>query len=138
MRCRLAGAAVLLLLTGCSVPSLTSELTLPYTQSWTGSATSDWLNVRGDSYQIDMRMSPPGCASRIRLVGRNEYPVVPLWPQFVPHVLNPSPPASAEWTGFSSHLVAGSYRFEGRAQAGCQWLVRIKRDLPSTPAQAAH
>ena len=128
--------AALFLLGGCSMPLPASQVLIPYTQTWTGTATSEWLNLRGDNYQVDMRMSPPGCATRIQMVGRNEYPVVSLWPQFVPHVLNPSPAASTQWTGFSSQLVAGSYRFEGTAPAKCQWTVSIARDLSNAPARA--
>src|SRR2546425_10838813 len=125
-----------LLLAGCSTPRPTSQVGIPYTQTWSGTATSTWLNLRGDTYNVDTRLSPPGCATRVQLVGRNEYAVVSLWPQFVPHVLNPSPPPSTQWTGFSSQLVAGSYRFEGIAPAGCQWTVSITGNLSDAPAQA--
>ena len=127
----------LVFLSGCSIQLPASQVSIPYTQTWTGTKTSEWLNLRGDTYQVNMRMSPPGCATRIRVVGRNEYPVVSLWPQFVPHVLNPPPPASTQWTGFSSELVAGSYRFEGTAPATCQWTVSIARDLSNAPAPVA-
>lgn len=132
----LAAVASVLLVAGCSLPSLPIATNIPYTASWSGTATSDWLNLRAGSYDVDIRMSPPGCASRIQLVGRNEYPVVPLWPEFVPHVVNPPPPASTQWTGFSSQLVAGSYRFEGTAPAACLWWARITRNLSNLPAQA--
>ena len=128
--------ATVLMIAGCSVPLPTRQVPIPYTQTLTGTATSDWLNVRGDTYQVDTRMSPAGCATRIQMVGRNEYAVVSLWPQFEPHVVNPSPPPSTQWTGFSSQLVAGSYRFEGTAPAGCQWSVSMTRDLSNAPARA--
>ena len=128
--------AGVVLLAGCNTPLPTSQLHIPYTQTWSGTASSAWLNLPGDTYKVDTRLSPPGCAARVQLVGRNEYAVVPIWPQFVPHVPNPSPPPSTQWIGFSSQLVAGSYRFEGIAPAGCQWTVSITRDLSNAPAQA--
>jgi hypothetical protein len=125
------------LLSGCSLPWDARDLPVPYTQTWTGSAQSSWFNLKGDGYEVESRMAPPGCASRIVMAGRNEYEVVTLWPPFATHVRNPLPPPSSQWTGWSTQLVTGSYRLEGTAPTGCQWSVRISRDLSNAPAPSA-
>ena len=40
--CLPAGVATVLLLAGCSVPSLPIPTNIPYTQSWSGTAMSEW------------------------------------------------------------------------------------------------
>lgn len=105
-------------------PQTEGGVSLPFTFTHVGPGASAWLPLRGGVYDVVERNRPLGCAARLALAGRNEYPVVHFQPNFVPHV--PHYQGGARWTGWTAHLVTGSYRIEGQAvSSSCRWSVRI-------------
>jgi hypothetical protein len=127
IRLGLAGLALVavVIVASCSPTPATHE---PYVATLAGTSTSPWIAVPTGWSDLSSKQSPGGCAQRLVVTNANEQTVAMLAPVFITddlsgHEAADAAAASTRWSGYSAHLAAGVYRFEGTASKSCHWSV---------------